>query len=78
MTTMIEAAVSVLKAANKPLSIDEIYSAICKENLFEFKAQDPKAILKAQLRKNTLGFTGKSAAEKPRVKHLVDKKYQAH
>jgi hypothetical protein len=77
MATIIDATVLVLKTANKPLSIDEIYSAICKDNLFEFKAQDPKAILKAQLRKNTLGFSGKSAAEKPRLRQLADKKYQA-
>jgi hypothetical protein len=77
MTTIIEAAISVLKAENKPLSADEIYSAILKSNLFEFKAQDPKAILKAQLRKNSIGFAGKSAAEKPRIKQLDDKKFQA-
>ena len=76
MATIIDAALTVLKTANKPLSADEIYVEICKSQLFEFKAQDPKAILKAQLRKNCLGFTGKSAAEKPRLKQLVDKKFQ--
>lgn len=76
MATIIEAAISVLKTANKPLSADEIYTAICRSNLFEFKAQDPKAILKAQLRKNSLGFTGKSAPEKPKVRQLPDKNYQ--
>lgn len=76
MTTIIDAALTVLKKANKPLSADEIYTEICTSRLFEFKAQDPKAILKAQLRKNCLGFTGKSAAEKPRLKQLIDKKFQ--
>jgi hypothetical protein len=77
MATIIDAALTVLKTANKPLSADEIYVEICKSQLFEFKAQDPKAILKAQLRKNCLGFTGKSAAEKPSLKQLADKKFQA-
>ena len=77
MTTIIDAALTVLKKANKPMSADEIYNEICASSLFEFKAQDPKAILKAQLRKNCLGFTGKSAAEKPRLKQLADKKFQA-
>jgi hypothetical protein len=77
MTTIIDAALTVLKKANKPLSADEIYTDICTSRLFEFKAQDPKAILKAQLRKNCLGFIGKSAAEKPRLKQLTDKKFQA-
>ncbi len=76
MATIIDAALTVLKTANKPLSADEIYVEICKSQLFEFKAQDPKAILKAQLRKNCLGFTGKSAAVKPRLKQLADKKFQ--
>lgn len=74
--TIIEAALTVLKAANKPLSKDEIYDAICQENLFDFKAQDPKSILNAQLRKNTVGFMGKSGPPKPTLKQLSDKKYQ--
>jgi len=77
MVTIIEAAVTALKAANKPLSADEIYVAIIKGNLFQFGAKDPKAILKAQLRKYTVGFAGKSAADKPRLKQLPDKKFQA-
>jgi restriction system protein len=77
MATIIEAAVTALKAANKPLSADEIYVAIIKGNLFQFGAKDPKAILKAQLRKYTVGFTGKTAADKPRLKQLPDKKFQA-
>ena len=77
MTTIIDAAVTVLKTANKALSSDEIYVAICKGNLFQFGAKDPKAILKAQLRKYTIGFTGKSAADKPRLKQLPDKKFQS-
>lgn len=75
--TIIDAALTVLKTANKPLSRDEIYDEICKANLFEFKAQDPKSILNAQLRKNTVGFMGKSGAPKPTLKQLADKKYQA-
>ncbi len=77
MTTIIDAAVTVLKTANRALSADEIYVAICKGNLFQFGAKDPKAILKAQLRKYTIGFTGKSAAGKPRLKQLPDKKFQS-
>lgn len=76
MATIIDAAVTALKAANKPLSADEIYDEICKGNLFHFGAKDPMAILKAQLRKYTVGFTGKSAADKPKLKQLPDKKFQ--
>jgi hypothetical protein len=73
--TIIEAAVQVLKRAGRPLSAQEIYTDICKEKLFQFSAKDPVSILKAQLRKNTLGFSGKSAAEKPRLKQDTNKNY---
>lgn len=75
MTTIINAAIAVLKKANKALSADEIYIAICKDNLFQFGAKDPRAILRAQLRKYSVGFTGKSAAKNPRFKQLPDKKF---
>ena len=38
--------------------------------------EDPKSILNAQLRKNTVGFMGKSGPPKPTLKQLSDKKYQ--
>ena len=72
---MIDAVLAVLKKTNSPLSAEEIYSHICKENLFTFNAKDPLSILKAQLRKNTLGFQGKSAANKPTLKQLENKKF---
>lgn len=73
--TMLEAALTVLKNSNTPLSAEEIYSRICQENLFSFGAKDPAAILKAQLRKNTLGFQGKSAVQKPCLRLSDNKKF---
>ena len=73
--TILEAALIVLKKKNIPMSADEIYSHICQENTFTFNAKDPLSILKAQLRKNTLGFQGKSAAIKPTLKQLENKKF---
>lgn len=73
--TIIEATLKVLKATNKPMTAQAIYEQICKEKLFEFGAKDPLAILKAQLRRNTQGFTGKSASAKPTLKQLADKTY---
>ncbi|QWD40275.1 hypothetical protein G6669_06965 [Polynucleobacter paneuropaeus] len=73
--TMLEAALTILKKTNTPMSADEIYSHICQENLFTFSAKDPIAILKAQLRKNTFGFQGKSAVTKPVLKQLENKKF---
>jgi restriction system protein len=76
MVTIIEAAISVLQTAGRPLLASEVYSEICKKNLFTFKAKDPIAILKAQLRKNSEGFTGKSASQQPKIRQLSDKKYE--
>jgi restriction system protein len=73
--TILEAALKVLKSSSKPMSAQAIYDQICKEGLFEFGAKDPLAILKAQLRRNSLGFTGKSASSKPTLKQLADKTY---
>ena len=75
--TIMEAALKVMKAANKPMTAQEIYDHIRKEQLFEFGAKDPISILKAQLRRNSLGFTGKSASNKPTLKQLDDKRYSA-
>jgi len=73
--TMLDAALAVLRKTNSPLSAEEIYSQIQKEKLFTFNAKDPLSILKAQLRKNTLGFQGKSACNKPTFKQLENKKF---
>lgn len=73
--TMLQAALTALRERNTPMSADEIYTRICQKNLFTFSAKDPVAILKAQLRKNTLGFQGKSAVTKPSLKQLENKKF---
>jgi restriction system protein len=73
--TLLDAALTVLKKSNAPMSAEDIYKQICQENLFSFGAKDPLSILKAQLRKNTLGFDGKSAAQKPKLKQLENKKF---
>lgn len=72
---MLEAALLVLNKTNTPMSIDEIYAQILKDQLFAFGAKDPISILKAQLRKNTVGFEGKSAVDKPKLKQLENKKF---
>jgi hypothetical protein len=73
--TIIKAALKVLETANRPMSAQAIYDQICKDRLFEFSAKDPIAILKAQLRRNSIGFTGKSASRQPALKQLADKTF---
>ena len=73
--TILEAAIEVLKSANRPLTAQEIFDLICEKRLFTFNAKDPLAILKAQLRRNSIGFSGKSANSKPTLKYSHDNKY---
>jgi restriction system protein len=73
--TILESAIVVLKLSKKPLTAQEIFDLICEKNLFTFKAKDPLAILKAQLRRNSIGFSGKSANSKPTLKYSHDNKY---
>ena len=73
--TILEAALKVLRSSNKPMTAEEIYHHICTEKLFTFGAKDPISILKAQLRRNSQGFSGKSASSKSKLKQHADKKY---
>ena len=74
--TILEAAIEVLKTANQPLTAQEIFDLICERKLFIFNAKDPVSILKAQLRRNSIGFSGKSANSKPTLKNSHDNKYE--
>ena len=73
--TIFECALLVLKEANKPLTNVEIYELIKSKNLFIFNAKNPLSVINSQLRKHTLGFTGKNASQVPLLKQSQDKKY---
>lgn len=51
--TICTAALEALKSNNKPMSADEIYDFIIKNDLYKFKAKNPISVLKAELRKHT-------------------------
>jgi len=50
--TILDACVEVLKEAKEPLSAEEIHQRICERQLFEFKAKDPVAVVRATIRKH--------------------------
>ena len=75
--TIIEAAMEVLKAENKPLTAEEIYDLICKRNLYAFGAKDPLSIVRAELRRHSISFTGKTKASSAKVKEDSSKRYTA-
>jgi restriction system protein len=73
--TIIEAAMQVLKAENRPLNAEEVYDLICKRNLYSFGAKDPLSIVRAELRRYSIGFTGKTKAPSAKVKEDSSKRY---
>jgi len=50
--TVLDACVQVLKAAGKPLTVDEIHEEITKQELYEFKAKDSRSIVRSALKRH--------------------------
>jgi restriction system protein len=66
--TIIEAIQKVLKEAKTPLSVGKIFEAIVGQELYQFKAIDPKAVVRTQLRRHCVGLDFPSANP---VKHFA-------
>lgn len=50
--TILDACVTVLEKAQKPLTADQIHDVIAREKLYEFSAKDPRSIVRGTLRKH--------------------------
>jgi hypothetical protein len=61
-TTILDATVAVLKAANAPRSAAEIHELIAKQKLFDFKAKDPVGIVRSAIRKHLRTHAGTPSA----------------
>ncbi len=46
-------AADVLADAKRAMTAEEIYDSIVSRGLYEFKAKDPKSVLRSQLRRHT-------------------------
>jgi|CryBogDrversion2_7_1035282.scaffolds.fasta_scaffold313336_1 restriction system protein len=73
--TMLEASIKVLTQAGKPLTAQEIYELIIKDNLFTFGAKKPISVLQSQLRQSCIEFNGKTASKNPKLKQDSDKRF---
>ncbi len=58
--TIIKAAIEALKLEERPMTAEELYDAICRRKLYSFGAKDPLSILRSELRRHTVSFTGKT------------------
>ena len=71
--TVLDACIQVLRAAGKPLTVDEIHSEITKQGLYEFKAKDSRSIVRSALKRHVgkganlrVSLQDKSAQEQAR------------
>ncbi len=51
--TIAEAAKTVLKEANKPLSVQKIYDTIIQQDLYTFGAKNPKGVMSQTIRERS-------------------------
>jgi len=54
-TTIVDCAVRALRSLAKPSSIEEIYSYILKNNLYDFNTSVPEHVLRTCIRRHTVG-----------------------
>ena len=66
--TIVEAIKEVFTATKKPLTYKEIYTDIVKNELYEFNAKLPEAVVNSALRRHCFGLSFSSASP---VKHFV-------
>ncbi|QDV24622.1 HTH domain-containing protein [Aureliella helgolandensis] len=59
-----EIAADILSEHKKPMTADEIYGVIVAGGLYEFKAQNPKNVLRNQLRRHSTNVSGAHQASK--------------
>ncbi len=58
-----EVAAEVLAKSKAPMTADEIFDAIVAQNLYAFKAQSPKSVLRSQLRRHSANVAGTNQAK---------------
>lgn len=70
-----EVAADVLVQFKRPMTADEIYNAIVAGNLYAFKTQAAKSVVRSQLRRHSENITGPNQAAKASFKLLEDNRY---
>lgn len=73
--TIIEAALEVLRSEKRPMTAEEVYDSIRKRSLYSFGARDPLSIVRAELRRHSVDFTGKTKAPQSKVREGAQKRY---
>lgn len=61
--TIVDAALKVLKSAERTMSIEEIYQEIINRSLYVFHAQDPLSVVRVELRRHSVGIDFPTASK---------------
>ena len=67
--TILQSCLRVLEDAAEPMSAEELITQIKTKQLYQFKAQDPLAVLRATLRKHL------RSAVKPQIREVGTGRY---
>lgn len=74
--TIVEAIKTVMRAKGAPMTATEAYAEISRARLYEFRTDNPAAIVRAQIRRHCQGL---SLAGSSKIKHfnaLADGRYE--
>ena len=69
--TILDACVDVLSKSQQAMTAEEIYDQIHRRGLYEFKAKDPRNIVRSTLRKHL------RASRPHRIKQVDPKRFEA-
>ena len=75
--TIIQAIIKVMREAGCPLTPGEAYERIVERGLYEFRAQNPKGVVAAQIRRHCKGLEFPTAETKKYFELQPDGKFAA-
>jgi len=70
--TVAQAAIQVLQASQQPMSATDITQAIVEQNLYSFKAKDPRGIVRGAIERRCAGLSRKDLIEPTYFEKLPD------
>lgn len=70
--TVAQAAIQVLQASQQPMSTADIAQAIISQNLYSFKAKDPKGVVRAAIERRCEGLNRKDTITPTYFEKLPD------
>jgi restriction system protein len=74
--TIVEAIKKVMLAKGEPMTANEAYAAIVTQNLYEFHADDPVSIVRAQVRRHCEGLDFTTASATKHFRLVADGRFE--